>query len=217
MTVVQDFGDYRCSFAANRDSEPRTAAGSDANRQPVGNFYSRKVREYINRCSRYGVVMSSQRPADSESDDFTSTVPDGESESSTSPVPDDERDGPPSSPDVGDLTVDDLFELLASPGNRFVIAYLLERDEAVPWYDMVEHVVDQTDPPMDLSKAAFRGRISTQIISRCLPDLAEAGLVRYEEGRYHVHPTEKLELARAHLDIAREQFPTSREGLLADD
>jgi hypothetical protein len=155
--------------------------------------------------------MSSQRPADGERE-----------ESADSSVPEQRRTRPPDDPadeewpDAGDLTVDELFELLASPGNRLVIAYLLTHDEPVPWYDMVEHVVDRTEPPLDLSKAAFRGRISTQLISRCLPELSEAGLVDYSEGRYHVRSTEKLRLARPYLDIAREQFPAASDPLVVD-
>jgi DNA-binding transcriptional ArsR family regulator len=146
------------------------------------------------------MVMSSQRPADGESDESA----DSPAESRTEP-----HDA--EWPDTGDLTADELFELLSSPGNRFVIAYLLDSDEAVPWSDLVEHVVEHTDPPLGLSQSTFRGRISTQLISRSLPELAEAGLVEYSEGRYHVRPTERLRLAVPYLDLAREQFPTATD------
>jgi hypothetical protein len=103
------------------------------------------------------------------------------------------------------LTAERLFEVLSQPGNRYVLAYMLDADDPVAWYDLVEYVVETTEPPLDLSLTEYRGRVATHILHDRLPQLAELGFVEYRDGEHRVQPGETLDLAGPYLDLVERQ------------
>ncbi|WP_436910130.1 DUF7344 domain-containing protein [Halosimplex marinum] len=158
--------------------------------------------------------MGSEQPPESRSsDDDDARRPAGSGE--------DRRDTEPSDRDVPDashtergdsdarerpVSVDDLFELLARPGNRYALAYLHRADGPVPYEDLVENVVDGADTPDGLSAAEFRDRVATRLVHSNLPKLDDAGLVEYDRDDRTVRPTESTAVAVPYLELAMDQF-----------
>jgi hypothetical protein len=101
------------------------------------------------------------------------------------------------------VTAQTLFAVLEEPGNRYVLSYLLDADGPVTWYDLVEYVVEETDPSMDISDTEFRGRIATHLLHERLPELAELAFIEYREGEHRIQPGEGLEVVRPYLDLVR--------------
>ena len=95
-----------------------------------------------------------------------------------------------------------LFELLASPGNRFVLTYLLRVDDRAEYAELVEYVVAQTDPPGGLTKATFRGRVAARLVTESLPALADAGLVEVDSDDQVVAATAATRVAAPYLALA---------------
>jgi|GEM_PF-2128220 len=95
-----------------------------------------------------------------------------------------------------------LFELLASPGNRFVLTYLLRVDDRAEYAELVEYVVAQTDPPGGLTKATFRGRVAARLVTESLPALADAGLVEVDSDDQVVAATAATHVAAPYLALA---------------
>jgi|GEM_PF-527795 len=107
------------------------------------------------------------------------------------------------------VSVDDLFELLARPGNRYTLAYLSRTDGPVPYEDLVENVVDGAGTPEGLSTADFRDQVATRLVHSNLPKLDDAGLVEYDRTDRTVRATEATAVAVPYLELAMDQF--SRE------
>jgi len=100
------------------------------------------------------------------------------------------------------VPTDQLFELLASPGNRFVLTYLLRVDDRAEYADLVEYVVAQTDPPEGLTAAKFRGRVAARLVTESLPALADAGLVDVDSTDQVVAATAATRVVAPHLALA---------------
>ena len=105
------------------------------------------------------------------------------------------------SPEQG-ISTDRLFELLASPGNRFVLTYLLRAGGPVEYTDLVEYVVERSEAPEDLNEAKFRGRVAATLINERLPELESAGMVEVDSSNQLVSPTLALDIVRPHLALA---------------
>jgi hypothetical protein len=105
-------------------------------------------------------------------------------------------------------STDRLFELLASPGNRFVLTYLLRVDDRATYADLVEYVATRTDPPPDLDGDAFRGRVAARLVGQSLPELEEAGLVSRDEPAGVVAATPATDTAAPYLALALSGFFT---------
>jgi len=105
-----------------------------------------------------------------------------------------------------DVSVDDLFELLSRPGNRYALAYLTRADGPVPYEDLVEFVVDGAGTPDGLSTEEFRDRIATRLVHSNLPKLDDAGLVEYDPTDRTVRTTETTAVAVPYLELAMDQF-----------
>ncbi|WP_135364036.1 DUF7344 domain-containing protein [Halosimplex halophilum] len=127
----------------------------------------------------------------------------GESEASDADAPTEQ--GGPDAARASDVSVDDLFELLARPGNRYALAYLHRADGPVPFDDLVENVVDGAAPD-DLSTGDFRDRVATRLVHSNLPKLDDAGLVEYDREAGLVRPTETTAVAVPYLELAMDQF-----------
>ncbi|ELZ22320.1 hypothetical protein C475_17448 [Halosimplex carlsbadense 2-9-1] len=104
------------------------------------------------------------------------------------------------------VSVDDLFELLARPGNRYTLAYLSRTEGPVPYGDLVETVVDGAETPAGLSTAEFRDQIATRLVHSNLPKLDDAGLIEYDRETRTVRATEATAVAVPYLELAMDQF-----------
>jgi len=100
------------------------------------------------------------------------------------------------------VSTDRLFEVLASPGNRFVLTYLLRVDERAEYAELVEYVVAQTDPPGELTKGTFRGRVAARLVTESLPALADAGLVEVDSDEQVVAATAATRVVAPYLALA---------------
>lgn len=101
-----------------------------------------------------------------------------------------------------EISVDKLFGLLASPGNRFVLTYLLRAGEAVEYADLVEYVVERSDTPEEMTEAKFRGRVAATLINQRLPELESAEMVEIDSSNQLVSPKPAVEAVRPHLALA---------------
>jgi hypothetical protein len=104
------------------------------------------------------------------------------------------------------VSVDELFELLSQPGNRYTLAYLVRAGGAVPYDDLVEYVVDEGGTPDGLSTKDFRNRVATRLVHSNLPKLDNAGLVNYDSEQKTVRPTDATSVAVPYLELAMSQF-----------
>jgi len=109
------------------------------------------------------------------------------------------------------VSTDDLFQVLSNARNRFVLTYLLLAGRPVPCYELVDYVVTHTDPPESFSTAEFRGRVSTELLQTACPQLAEAGLVAFDEKSQIVRETNKTVVALPHLRLALQRAELSEE------
>lgn len=100
------------------------------------------------------------------------------------------------------VSTDRLFELLASPGNRFVLTYLLRVDGPAAYADLVEYVIANADPPAEMTEAKFRGRVAATLINERLPELSDAGFVEVDTAAQLVSPTPAVATAAPHLALA---------------
>lgn len=100
------------------------------------------------------------------------------------------------------VSTDDLFCALAEPRNRYVLTYLLLVSRPVPCYELVEYVVQQTDPPEGYTPAEFRGRVLTELLHSTCPKLDDVGLVDFDEKNQIVAETDQTVAALPHLRLA---------------
>lgn len=142
----------------------------------------------------------SEEDSDAPADRIDAVAPEDERES-----PEGTRETSAESGHGADLTTNELFELLASPDNRYVLTFLLRRDSRVEFGDIVEHVVEQAGPPEGTTPGKFRGRIATRLVHTTLPRLAEYGLLEYDTGSQVVQATAEIERVAPYLDLALSQ------------
>lgn len=102
-----------------------------------------------------------------------------------------------------DFDVDTLFELLARPGRRYVLTYLLQSEGFVTCSELVDHVVDATDHSMTDNQ--FRDRVTAELTHSDLPKLDEEGLIDYNMTRQIVAPTATTALVRPYIRLALAQ------------
>jgi len=108
------------------------------------------------------------------------------------------------------IDTDELFELLASPGNRFVLTYLLRVDDTATYADLVDYVASRASVPEELTEGKFRGRVAARLVHRTLPKLDEAGLVGHEPDDQTVAATPAIDTVAPYLALAMSQL-TSNE------
>lgn len=112
---------------------------------------------------------------------------------------------------VGPLTVDELFTILARPGNRFVLTYLLLEDEPVSIVDLVDYVLATTKPPDDVARAEYSGRLLGRFIDTVLPELDDWGLLEYDRDANLVSETDATALALPYLRAGLQQASSESE------
>ncbi|WP_123533270.1 DUF7344 domain-containing protein [Halosimplex salinum] len=108
--------------------------------------------------------------------------------------------------EASQVSVDDLFELLAHPGNRYALAYLVRTDGVVPLDELVESVIERGGTPDGITTADFRDQIATRLVHSNLPKLDDAGLADYDASEKTVRSTEATAVAVPYLELAMEQF-----------
>lgn len=109
----------------------------------------------------------------------------------------------------GPMSVDTLFDALAHPGRRYVLTYLLLREEFVSLTELVDFVIRATESVR--TRATFREQIVEELVRTHLPHLDDAGLVEYRMERQFVGPTDRTVLALPYLDLALEQATGDNE------
>ena len=100
------------------------------------------------------------------------------------------------------VSTDDLFHALGEARNRYVLTYLLVADRPVPCYELVEYVVQETEPPEGDTRAEFRGRILTELLHTTCPKLDDVGLVEFDDTTQLVAETDQTVVALPHLRLA---------------
>jgi len=112
---------------------------------------------------------------------------------------------------LSDTTVstDDLFCALSEARNRFVLTYLLMVSRPVPCYELVEYVVDKTEPPEGYPRAEFRGRVLSELLDTTCPKLDDIGLVDFDEKSQIVVETDQTVIALPHLRLALKRSDVS--------
>lgn len=101
--------------------------------------------------------------------------------------------------------MDDLFAVLARPGNRFVLTYLLLEGEPVSIVDLVDYVLEVTEPPEGVARAEYSGRLLGRFIETVLPQLDERGLIEYDREAQLVTETDATALALPYLRAGLQQ------------
>jgi len=100
------------------------------------------------------------------------------------------------------VSVDDLFDVLARPANRYVLTYLLQTEEPVYSHELVDYILEQTDPPDGLSKREYRGQIDSRLLHASLPKLQDTGLIEFDERRQRIDETDETAAALPYLRFA---------------
>lgn len=95
---------------------------------------------------------------------------------------------------------DTIFEVLADPGRRYVLTYLLQSEGAVSCSDLVDYIVTETEQTM--SRNEFRQRVVTELTRNHLPKLDDHGFIQYNLERQMIGPTDLTPLARPYLGLA---------------
>lgn len=106
---------------------------------------------------------------------------------------------------VGPLGVDELFAVLSRPGNRFVLTYLLLEGEPVSIVELVDYVLEATDPPAGMDRSEFGGQVLNRFIETTLPELDERGLVEYDRTTQMVTETDDTALTLPYLRAGLQQ------------
>lgn len=100
------------------------------------------------------------------------------------------------------IDIDDIFDVLGRPANRYVLTYLLQSDEPVYSHELVEYIIAETEPPEEISEQEYRGQINSQLLHASLPKLEDAGLIDFNKRRQRIEETESTALTLPYLRIA---------------
>jgi hypothetical protein len=93
-----------------------------------------------------------------------------------------------------------IFELLSSPGRRYVLTYVLQAEGFVPISELVDYVTTKTSAKM--TDEEFRRKVTLELSHTHLPRLEEDGFIRYNMERQLILPTEKTPLVEPYLRVA---------------
>lgn len=101
------------------------------------------------------------------------------------------------------LSLDEVFELLASRRRRYALYYLRGRQESVHRDEMARHVAAREAgvSPDDVDDAA-PSHVAASLHHVHLPRLRDAGLVEYDPRQGDVVPAEQFRRVEPYLDLA---------------
>lgn len=97
-------------------------------------------------------------------------------------------------------STNDIFAVLSNPGRRYVLTYVLQSEGFVTLSELVDYVTTETSAKM--TDEEFRRKVTQELSHTTLPELEEAGYIRYNLERQLVLPTEKMPLVEPHLRLA---------------
>jgi hypothetical protein len=100
------------------------------------------------------------------------------------------------------LPTDTLLPVLAEPGHRYVLTYLLRSDGPVTVDEPVEYAVTSTETAAD---EELRGRVTAASTPVHLPRLDDAGFVGYDADDGSVATTAQTALAEPYPQVALRQ------------
>ncbi len=95
---------------------------------------------------------------------------------------------------------DTVFDLLANPGRRYVLTYVLQSEGYVTISELVDYVTTETTAKM--TDDEFRRKITMELSHTHLPQLEEKGFIRYNMERQLILPTEKTPMVEPYLRLA---------------
>lgn len=113
--------------------------------------------------------------------------------------------------DLEQLDINTIFEVLAHPGRRYVLTYLLRSEGFASMSELVDYVIEETGHSM--TERQFRYRVAAALTNTHLPKLAEEGFIQYNIERQIVLPTDRTALLEPYVTIAlaqQRQFQASR-------
>lgn len=106
-----------------------------------------------------------------------------------------------SKPVRGNLTRDDLFDVLSNPRRRCALYYLQREGGAVALQEVVDYVTAwQYDQPLSELDAGDRMCVYSALHQVHLPRLDEAGFVEYDRNDRTIEVRDELEYARLYLE-----------------
>lgn len=104
-----------------------------------------------------------------------------------------------------------IFEILSNPGRRYVLTYVLQSEGFVTISELVDYVTTKTNAQM--TDEEFRRKVTLELSHTHLPELDEAGFIRYNMERQLILPTEKTPLVEPYLRLALLQSRLAEQGL----
>jgi hypothetical protein len=105
-----------------------------------------------------------------------------------------------------------VFQTLSNRRRRYVLHYLLQRESAVQFRRLTEHVTAwEHGVPVEAVTHTQRKRVYTALRQTHLPKMAADGVIEYDRQRGLVEPTDAVDEFEIYLDIvAGENIPWSR-------
>lgn len=100
-------------------------------------------------------------------------------------------------------TINDVFEVLTEPAQRYILTYLLRSEGEITISALVDYVVTKTEYSTDGDE--FRQRVTTELTTTHLPALVDRGFVEYNMERQLIRPSETTAQVEPYLKIALAQ------------
>jgi hypothetical protein len=101
------------------------------------------------------------------------------------------------------LSINTVFDVLANPGRRYVLTYLVNSEGYATVTELVDYVVENMDTSM--TEGGFRKNVLTELREDHLPELDESGLITYNIERQIVSSTDLTPVTVPYLEVALEQ------------
>jgi hypothetical protein len=101
------------------------------------------------------------------------------------------------------LSINTVFDVLANPGRRYVLTYLVNSEGYATVTELVDYVVENMDTSM--TERGFRKNVLTELREDHLPELDESGLITYNIERQIVSSTDLTPVTVPYLEVALEQ------------
>ena len=118
-------------------------------------------------------------------------------------------------PDGAEFCPDSAFKLLAHPGRRIVITYLLSAGPTVTLSQLLDYVFSQSDTGSE-SKAT-RQEVTQAFTNRHLPKLDAEGYISYDLEHQRITTTDQTANMKPYLAVAVLQERTTDSGREASD
>ncbi|WP_123538265.1 DUF7344 domain-containing protein [Halosimplex salinum] len=105
-----------------------------------------------------------------------------------------------SEPDVGGERRDELFEVLTDPYRRVMLHSLQRTESPVTVAELAADVVAWSDQRQGTDRSDIeRSTVEVSLVHKHLPMMADSGVVRYDEDRKTVTPSDRADEVQSHL------------------